>query len=186
MNFGAARSWLAARVTDDQGIWPWAEHNQGFLSVAALVVALVIAVYEVKRAARTENRLLIEYIDWVLNCADRTIELTREAIGTMEGRITGVDAVSLPMWRILNANAIHTLEEIQPLRPTHPRLAHHVNRLLRSMAMEVKGDKPTAEVYMQLQHVLQLVEIGRDHVASFRPMRDRDRLVAAAKRLLRR
>jgi hypothetical protein len=169
MNLRALADWIAQRIADERGVWPWAERNQGLLSVAALVIALAIAVYEVRRAARSESRLVIEYVDWVLNCADRSIELTKDAIGTMEGRVTGIDAMSLPVWRLLSGNAIATLEEIQPLRPTHPRLAHHVNRLLRCMAIEVAGDDATPEALALLRQILDMLEASRTHVVRLRP-----------------
>lgn len=162
-------SWIGRRLNDPDGVWPWAEVNQGLLSVLALVIALAIAVFEVRRAARSETRLITEYIDWVLSCADRSIELTKNAIATVEGRATDGEALPLVIWRHLNANALQTLEEIQPLRPTHPKLAHHVNRLVRCMAADVDGEEETPEVHRQLQQILAVVEISRNHVASLRP-----------------
>lgn len=59
MNFHSLGEWITQRLADERGVWPWAEHNQGFLSVAALAVA----VYGVKRAASSESRLLVECFD---------------------------------------------------------------------------------------------------------------------------
>lgn len=167
------------------GVWPWAERNQGFLSVTALVIALAIAVYEVKRAARSESRTLVDYIDWVLNCADKSLELTYDAIRTIDGKVNKIDAMRIPTWRVLNGNAVSTLEEIQSLRPTHPRLAHYVNRLLRTMQMEVEGNEPTTQARYDLEAVYDYVLIMREHIADMRPMRDRDKLVAFIRRILR-
>lgn len=82
----------------------------------------------------------------------------------------------LALWRFLNDNAMETLGEMQPLRPTRPRLAHHVNRLLQCMAMEVKVEDATPEALRELRQILDMEQIGRDHVVSFRLKGDRERL----------
>lgn len=179
-------TWFVERLTDQQGVWPWAEHNQGLLSVAALIVALAIAVYEVRRAARVESRAADEYVRWVLNCADRSIELTTDAMRTIDEDPSPPDRMPLSLWRFLNGNTVATLEEIQPLRPSHPELAHHVNRLLRTMKMEIVGDDGSPTAREQLEQLRTYVQIGRDHVARLAPSYSRGGFSAFVRLHLRR
>lgn len=161
---------VARRFWSPDGVWPWAEHNQGLLSVLALICALSIAAWELRQSARRDVRALEDYIDWVVDCADRSLEVTDDAIATLRsGRTVADGGVPMPVWQFLNANALATLEEIQPLRPLHPKLAHHVNRLIRAMAKEVQG---SAFPYMDaaaLEHFRSFVMIERDHVVALRP-----------------
>jgi Ser/Thr protein kinase RdoA (MazF antagonist) len=59
-------------------VWQWAEDNQGFLSVLALVAALAIAVFEVIRAARAERRRKEEYVDLVGGILGKLAERLKE------------------------------------------------------------------------------------------------------------
>ncbi len=160
---------FAGRLLDPGGVWPWAEHNQGLLSVVALAAALGIAVYEIRQSIRRDVRAIVEYIDWVLSCADRSIELTDDAIRHIDTDGEEGGGVTLAVWQVLNGNALRTLEEIQPVRPAHPKLTHHVNRLMRSMAREVQATPYATYNRGMLEHFRELVASERDHILRLRP-----------------
>jgi hypothetical protein len=169
-------SGFASRLLDPAGIWPWAEHNEGLLSVVALVAALGIAIYEIRQSIRRDVRAMVEYIDWVLDCANRSIELTDDAIRHIDTNGREGDGVTVAVWQMLNGNALRTLEEIQPLRPAHPKLTHHVNRLVRAMAREVQSTPHAKYNRDTLEHVRELVAVERDHIAALRPTTVGERL----------
>lgn len=160
---------IADRLMNPQGIWPWAEANQGLLSVVALIAALSIAVYEIRQSSRRDVRAVVEYIDWVLNCADQAIQITDDAIRHQQTDGREGEGVSFPVWQMLSANAVATLQEIQPMRPAHPKLAHHVNRLLRAMAKDLQPMPHAPSNADMLEHYKTYVVIERDHIAALRP-----------------
>jgi hypothetical protein len=51
-------------------IIPWAEENQGLLSLLALVIALLFAVFENRRALRADDVARREYVDMLLELID--------------------------------------------------------------------------------------------------------------------
>lgn len=164
-------------TNDSHALAPWAESNQGLLSLIALFVALAIAVYEVKRAARAEMQAERAYCDWAISAAERSMELSRDAIRTILTNDQSVYRMPLGMWRFLQANAIATLEEILPGKLNNPELTHHVNRLLRTMKMEVKGENGSSEALEELQQHLTYVEIARDHIKRVKPKKSRELVI---------
>lgn len=155
--------------SDPAALVPWAESNQGLLSLIALFVALAIAIYEVKRAARAEMQAERAYCDWAILAAERSMELSRDAIQTVLTKDQSAYRMPLTMWRFLQGNAIATLEEILPGKLNNPELTHHVNRLLRTMQMEVKGEDGSGEAIESLRQHLTYVEIARDHIRRIKP-----------------
>lgn len=79
------------------------------------------------------------------------------------------ERVSIAVWGMLTGNALATLEEIQPMRPTHPELTHFVNRLMRCMDTRIDIELAPAEVRRRLDDHKTYVVIHGDHVARFRP-----------------
>jgi hypothetical protein len=61
--------WILAHGTD-QALWPWAERNQGALTFVALVIAIVFALAEQRRANTETARRSREYVAVVLQLAD--------------------------------------------------------------------------------------------------------------------
>lgn len=173
---------LAERLYDPNGVWPWAEANQGLLSVMALAAAFGIAAWEIRQSARRDQRALAAYVDWVLDCADRSVELTDDAIRHIDTEGREGEGVSFAVWTMLAGNALATLEEIQPMRPTHPELTHFVNRLIRCMAMKVEAAGTDAETRRRLEDFKEYVVIHRDHVARFRPLSLGDRVRAVMRK----
>jgi len=161
---------------------PWAEANQGLLSVLALAAAFGIAAWEIGQSVRRDQRALAAYIDWVLSCADRSIELSDDAIRYIDSDGRDGEGVSIAVWGMLTGNALATLEEIQPMRPTHPELTHFVNRLMRCMDTRIDIELPPAEVRRRLDDHKTYVVIHRDHVARFRPHTIADRVRAIGRR----
>ena len=175
---GAADAVASPPLADPAALWPWAEANQGLLSVLALAAAFGIAAWEIRQSVRRDQRALAAYIDWVLSCADRSIELTDDAIRYMDSEGKDPMGVGLGSWIFLTGNALATLEEIQPMRPTHPELTHFVNRLMRCMDTKVDIERPPAEVRERLEDHKTYVVIHRDHVARFCPRTVAERLGA--------
>jgi hypothetical protein len=164
------------RLVDTNGVLPWAENNQGSLSLLALIVALAIAVYEVKRAARSEMRAERAYCDWAINSAEHSMETSRDAIRTILTGDQSIYRMPLVQWRFQNGGAIAVLEEILPDKPNNPELTHHVNRLLRTMKMEVEGEDGSSEALKDLRAHLHYTEIARDHIRRLKPKTDRERI----------
>ena len=177
MNRAAFDAWLS----NPAGIWPWAENNQGFLTVFALGVALTVSVFELVRAARWQERELSEFIDYVLNSADRGIELTGDAIRTIDGTVAEIDRMPIPTWSFLQQNAVGVLREALPIRPANAGLALLVNQLERIMsvppdhAMFEHGERSA------LVSILFSIEVQRAKIVLFRPPSFIERL----RRLLR-
>lgn len=173
---------LAERLLDPNGIWPWAEANQGLLSVMALAAAFGIAAWEIRQSARRDQRALAAYIDWVLDSADRSIEVTDDAIRYIDTDGREGEGVAFAVWSMLAGNALATLEEIQPMRPTHPELTHFVNRLMRCMAMKVEAGETVQKTRSRLDDFKAYVVAHRSHVSRFRPRTLGDRLRALMRR----
>ena len=162
-------STIGDRLGNPAGVWPWVEANQGLLSVLALAAAFGIAAWEIRQSVRRDQRALAAYIDWIVHCADWSIELSDDAMRYLQTDGKDGMGVSPAVWIMLTRNALSTLEEIQPMRPTHPELTHFVNRLIRCMTISIELDLPAQDTYRKLDDFKTYVVIHRDHVLRFRP-----------------
>ena len=74
-------------------IWQWAETNQGLLSLAALVLALLFALLEMRRANSETARRIKEYVSVVLELADNyAADLNGAIVGWGTNRFAAITA----------------------------------------------------------------------------------------------
>jgi hypothetical protein len=160
---------MSGWLSNPEGVWPWAEANQGSLTVLALVVALSVSVYELSRSARWQERELIQYIDYVLSAADRAIELTTDAVRTCDGTVSEIEQMPLPTWDFLQNNALQVLQEVASVKPSSPELVLLVNQLERVMSVtqgHVIFERGERDGLLQ---ILFLLEVTRGKIALVKP-----------------
>jgi hypothetical protein len=168
--------WMAEAWADRHPFWPLAEHNQGTLTIIALVTALLIAVYEVRRAARSEQRALIEYIDFVSNLSNYAMENTLNAIKTMDGTATDVEKTTLVVWDFAEGGFLGGLREVLAVKPAYPDLARAVGVLERVLAIDLNHTIMDREDKRQgLVAVLENLQTAKVRIERCRPLSDFER-----------
>jgi hypothetical protein len=162
--------WLGRRLMDDAGVWPWAEHNQGFLSLLALVLALAIAVFEVRRAAWSARRELGDQVDYVLAIGKRAIENTRAAIKALEAGVAVLNV--LDEYNRQQQSVQATLKVIARSQPRNPRLAVSTAFLERSVGAKIEFElrlgAPTP--IEALKSRLRLLETVEERIRGHKPV----------------
>lgn len=119
-------------------MWPWAEDNQGLLSLGALAAALLLALLEHLRANRADRRRHTEFIDMVLELLDAAVaSAVREGVaaealaGTGDGALTQVAA-----WNIVRSRVLDSLGVIRPSAPRDAVLALELAKAVSTLTLD--------------------------------------------------
>ena len=103
-------------------IWPWAEANQGLLSLLALAAALAIALFEYFRAERAEHRRQRDYVSLVTDLLDGL----GTSLDELEARTPTQDVLfsdTVGDWNAHIGKAYQVAEAIIPVVPPNAKLA---------------------------------------------------------------
>jgi hypothetical protein len=114
--FREARTWPAEAAI------PWAEENQGLLSLGALVVALSVAVYETRRALRAGEEWKREFADQLLQIIDSMMVSAVTAVGNVQSAAMD-DGTAIDKWQEETAGQRHLLDVIRHNPPRDVVLA---------------------------------------------------------------
>lgn len=105
-------------------VWPWAESNQGMLTFAALVIALLFALVEQRRANTETRRRIREYAAVVLELTDGYLADLRPL---SEAAVANAPAMS--KWNHDRAMKRKTLDLLRQSCPAEGRLVLLLNEL---------------------------------------------------------
>ena len=102
---------------------PGIEANQGLISIVALILALVVAMLEYRRALDTERKRVSEFRSLVTGLLDELIaEANRQiAAGDRVREALGGNAI-FPPWRRLADKTHKAFETIRPTAPPRPQM----------------------------------------------------------------
>lgn len=112
-------------------IWPWAEANQGLLSILALVAALAVALVEFLRAEQAERRLRSGFMRSVVALLD---EVEQQTLGPLNELRAGAKVVHLWRWVEMMASARGTLDLLRASAPPDVRLILLLRKVSGHMA----------------------------------------------------
>lgn len=135
--------WTYAWFFNPSGILPWAEHNQGLLSIFALVTALVLALIEQRRA------IFAEAFARASDAAQerRALEASRDA----DRRMTEANALADRTARAASAEADRKAAEKLALADIYERLKFisTVETLLAGFRLKIDDSKSTLTVAIE-------------------------------------
>lgn len=116
-------------------IWPWAEANQGLLSLLALVVAFIFALYENWRANAASGDDRRSFADEVVGVIDHVLDLTAIA-ERAEAAGSSHDAV-VTAWNGAIIAPRLTLDTLRRVPVRNARIALAINDLWQRLAWEM-------------------------------------------------
>ena len=124
----------------DKALVPWAEANQGLLSVLALASALAIALFENGRALRADDDDRREYVDFILSVVDGLDAFTAsEEVNQLVGKDDDLEQV----WSKGSLPLRFTIDSARHAVVRDPVLAVQINRLHHAMGWGIRKSNDT-------------------------------------------
>ena len=103
-------------------VWPWAEANQGFLSILALAAALSVALFEYFRAERAEQKRERDYVRLVTDLLDG-LRWRLDELAAKEPTQEILLSDTVGDWNAHIGKAFQAVEAIIPAVPPNAKLA---------------------------------------------------------------